>query len=193
MSIVLTSFADKRRDIIHSDQAITWLGLDFTMTRFIGSATQYKEMGEITPEAFRDKYVNAWNELFVNEPKKFDVAKYVHRASVRFALDVSYAANNRMRGDVFSEDPNDYLRLTEADITKAVKKYDFKGQSGTGMLVFIEGMSKGREEASGWITFVDMDSKTVLQTVRAHGAAGGFGFRNYWAKAFLNILKRADN
>jgi hypothetical protein len=53
-------------------------------------------------------------------------------------------------------------------------------------------MSKSREEASGWITFVDMGSKTVLRTFRETGKPGGFGFRNYWAKAFLNILKDAD-
>jgi hypothetical protein len=40
-----------------------------------------------------------------------------------------------------------------------------------------------------WVTFVDMKSKTVLLTKHMEGKAGGFGFRNYWAKSFLNVLK----
>jgi len=189
----LAAPAQKDNDIVRSDKPITWLGLDFTMTRFIGTATQFKDAGEITDDAVRDKYVPGWNELFINEPKKFDVAKYVHRETVVFALDVTARANNKVGGSFFSSDPSDYNRLKEDDIAKAVKKYDFMGKQGVGLLFFVEGMSKGKEEASAWITFVDMGTKTVLQTWRETGKAGGFGFRNFWAKAFLNILKEADS
>ena len=60
------------------------------------------------------------------------------------------------------------------------------------MLFVIDGMSKSKEEASGWVTFVDMKSKKVLLTEYKTGKAGGFGFRNYWAKSFQNILKAAE-
>jgi hypothetical protein len=53
-------------------------------------------------------------------------------------------------------------------------------------------MSKASELASGWVTFVDTDTRKVLQTHRAEGKPGGFGFRNYWAKAFLSLLKDTD-
>jgi hypothetical protein len=79
--------------------------------------------------------------------------------------------------------------MDEKKVADLVKKYDFKGHSGIGMLFFVEGMSKGRESASMWVTFVDMKSKTVLLTKHMEGKAGGFGFRNYWAKSFLNVLK----
>lgn len=180
-------------DILKSDKPITWLGLDFTQTRFIGSATQFKDAGEITYDAVRDKYIPGWNELFINEQKKYDVAKYVHRESVAFALDITTKANSKIDAAFFSNNPADYAHLSEADIANAVKKYDFMGNKGIALIFFVEGMSKGREEASAWITFVDMGNKTVLQTRRVTGKAGGFGFRNYWAKAFLNILKETDN
>lgn len=180
-------------DIIKSDKPITWLGLDFTLARFIGSATQFKDAGEITNDALRDKYIPAWNELFINEPKKYDVAKYVHRESVSFALDVTTKSNYAVSSQFFSDNPGDYTHLTEADISKAVKKYNFMNNKGIGLVFFVEGMSKGKEEASAWITFVDMGTRTVLQTRRVTGKAAGFGFRNFWAKAFLNILKETDN
>ncbi len=185
-------FAQSGSDIVRSDKPITWLGLDFSQSRFIGSANQFKDAGEVTDDAVRDKYIPAWNELFINEQKKYDVAKYVHRESVGYALDVTSKVNSKVGASFFSQDPSDYARLSEDDISRAVKKYDFMGKKGVGLLFFVEGMSKGREEASAWITFVDMGARTVLQTRRVTGKAGGFGFRNYWAKAFLNILKETD-
>jgi hypothetical protein len=179
-------------DVIRSDKPITWLGLDFTKARFIGSANQFKDAGEVTYYAVRDKYIPAWNELFINEQKKYDVAKYVHRESVAFALDVTSRANQKVAESFFSMNPADFNRLTEADIRRIVKKYDFMKNKGTGLIFFVEGLSKGKDQAAAWVTFVDMGTRTVLQTRRITGKTGGIGFRNYWAKAFLNILQDTD-
>jgi len=50
---------------------ITWLGLDFSQAKFIGPASQFKDAGEISGEEFRDKYTVSWNQLFIDEQKKF--------------------------------------------------------------------------------------------------------------------------
>jgi hypothetical protein len=186
------AIAQKNTDVIATDKPITWLGLDFTMARFIGEATQFKEAGEITTSDMKDKYFPGWNNLFINEEKKYNVAKYVNRESVSHAPEVTEAANNKVTKAFFSDSPDDYSRLSEADITGAVKKYNFKGRKGVGLLFFVEGMSKGKAKASAWVTFVDMGTKAVLETRRVTGDAGGIGFRNYWAKAFLDILKKVD-
>jgi hypothetical protein len=185
--------AQKDAGVVRSDKPITWLGMDFSQARFIGSAMQFKDAGEVTTDQIRDKYIPGWNELFINEQKKYDVAKYVHRESVAFALDVTTRSNNKVGSNFFSNDPADYNRLTQADIEKKVKSYDFMGNKGVGLIFFVEAMSKGKDEAAAWITFVDMGTKKVLETRRVTGKAGGFGFRNYWAKAFLNILKDTDS
>ncbi|MEO6833621.1 MAG: hypothetical protein ABI169_15550 [Chitinophagaceae bacterium] len=169
----LSTFAQKSENIIKSDKPITWLGLDLSHARFIGDANQYKDLGNITGIEVRDKYAPGWNQLFVNEQKKYDVAKYVHRDAVEYAMDVTERVNNSIGKSFFSNDPNEYSRLTEADIKSAVKKYDFKGKKGIGLVIIIEGMSKGKEEATGWITFLDMGTKTVLQTRKVTGKAGG--------------------
>src|SRR5690606_35654219 len=102
-------------------------------------------------------------------------------------------ANNKVGESFFSQNPGDYSHLKESDIVSAVKKYDFMGNKGVGLIFFVEGMSKGRTEAAAWVTFVDMGSRSVLRTRRVTGKPGGFGFRNFWGKAFLNILKDADS
>ena len=181
--------AQTKENIFDGSTEITWLGLDFTQAKYIGSAMQFKDAGEITNAQFRDKYAPGWNQLFLNEPKKFEVAAAVHRSEVKYALDVTEKANNGIKKDFFTEDGNEYKKLDEAKIESLVKKYDYQGKTGIGMLFFVDGMSKGKEEAGAWVTFVDMKSKKMLLTTYITGKSGGFGFRNYWAKAFNEILK----
>lgn len=182
--------AQTKADIFNEKNEITWLGLDFTQVKFIGSATQWGEAGEITNEQLREKYFPSWNQLFIDEPKKFDVAGAVNRAQVQYATEVTANVNKAAKKkDYFSDNPDDYSLLNEEKVTALVKKYDFSGKSGIGLVFFVEGMSKAKEEASMWVTFVDMKSKKVLYTVRQTGKSGGFGFRNYWAKPFALVLK----
>ena len=187
-----SGLAQTKADIFNGSADITWLGIDFTQAKFIGSATQFKDAGEISSSEFRDKFIPGWNQLFINEQKKYDVAKAVKRAEVKYAMDVTEKANNSIKGNFFTDDVNEYKKLDEAKIANLVKNYDFQGKSGIGLIFFIDGMSKKKEEASGWITFVDMNSKKVLLTEYKTGSAGGFGFRNYWAKSFYNMLKATE-
>jgi hypothetical protein len=184
--------AQTKEDITSGTGEITWLGMDFTQAKFIGSATQFKDAGEITNAEFRDKYVPGWNQLFINEQKKYDVAKVVHRTDVKYAMDVTEKTNNGIKGDFFSNDPNDYEKLDAEKVEALVKKYNFQGKTGIGLIFFIEGMSKGKDQASAWVAYVDMKGKKVLLSKHITGKSGGFGFKNYWAKAFYNILKDAD-
>jgi hypothetical protein len=175
--------------IINSDKEITWLGVDFTQLKFIGSATQWKDAGEITSSQLRDKYFPAWNNLFINEQKKYNVADAVNRAEVGYATEVTEKANNTIKGNLFTDDPDEYSHLTEQKVAQLVSKYDFKGKKGIGMMFFAESFSKGREEGAIWVTFVDMNAKKLLMTKRLTERAGGFGFKNYWAKTLFNALK----
>lgn len=178
---------------INDDASITWLGLDFSNVNFVGPAAQWKDAGEVTDEQMRDKYFTGWNELFINEQKKYDVAKYTNRDEISFATDVTRKVNNKTRGNYFVEDPNLYQTLDKDAIAEAVKGYDLKGKSGIGLVFIVEGMSKGKAQSSAWVTFVDMSSKQVLHTERVTGKAGGIGFRNYWASSFLKILKEVPS
>ncbi len=195
LSIIAVTFcaftwAQSKEDVFNSGTEVTWLGLDFTQLKFIGDAAQWKDAGEITNNGMRDKYFPGWNDLFVKEQKKYDVAKAIDRGEVKYALSVTEKANNSLKKpDFFTDDANAYSHLSEQKIEGLVKKYDFQGNKGIGLLFFVESMSKGKEEAAMWVTFVDMNKKSVLFTKRLTEKSGGFGFRNYWAKTFYNALK----
>src|SRR5438045_8051298 len=92
-----------KADIFDSSKPITWLGIDFSQTKFIGSAAQFENAGKINNAQIKDIYIPAWNELFVNEQKKYDVADAVHRSSVKYDIDVAIKANDALgQKDFFS-------------------------------------------------------------------------------------------
>ena len=186
---VRSAFAQTKADIFNPATQITWLGIDYSQMKFMGSEAGYKATGEVINSEFVDKYIPAWNNLFLIEAKKFDVAKATHRASVTTDISVTEQVNSTLKKDFFDENSSDFKTLNEQAISGLVKNYDFKGKTGIGMLFFMEGMSKAEKLAGVWVTFVDMGSKTVLLTSYQTGASGGFGFRNYWAKPIYEILK----
>ena len=101
-------------------------------------------------------------------------------------------ANSALKKDFFSNDPSEFTTLDADKVAGIVKKYNFQGNKGIGLIVFVEGMSKGQEKASSWVAYVDMGKKSVLLSSHVTGKVGGFGFKSYWAKAFYNILKDSD-
>jgi hypothetical protein len=191
-----TLLAQTKANIFDEQTPITWLGLDFSQTKFIGAATKgvVSDKGTVSNDEFRDVFTYQWNELFIDEMKKYDVAKAVHRKSVKYAIDVTIKANKALtKKDFFSNNPSDFKLINESTIADLVKNYDFQNNEGIGMMFFVEGMSKGQEAVGVWVTFVDMKSKTVLLTDYQTEKPGGFGFRNYWAKPFYVIIKEMDS
>jgi hypothetical protein len=177
-------------DVFNPKTPITWLGVDFSEVRFIGPATGWGEVSTKSPTEMRDKYFPEWNSLIINEFEKFKIEDAVARLELDKNIDAVSKANEKTnKKELFSENISDYQSLDEETIKSMLKKYDFSGKDGLGFLLVAEGMSKGREEASYWATFVDMRTKKVLFTKRITGKALGFGFRNYWAGSMKNVFK----
>ena len=197
--------AQTKADVFDKNVTITWLGVDYSLTTFIGTPsyttvafspwTVVKKTGEgvISKEEFRDSFLTQWNQLFIDEEKKYNVAKATDRSSVNYSIDVCINANKKLTNkEFFSNSPNDFHTKTEADVTNAVKNYDFGKTSGLGMMYFVEGMNRGTGEEGIWITFVDIKSKTVLLTKYVVSKGQGSGFRNFWAKPLYVALKEMD-
>lgn len=171
---------------------LTFLGMDFSQTKYIGPPTEHKGVAEVTNDEFRDRYTTAWNRLFIDEPKKYDVAKMVLRPSVKYALDVTEKANAGIKKEFFGYSPEQFATLDAKKIGDLVSAYDFQGRTGTGLLFFVEGMNKNLREAGAWVTLVDMSTKKVLSATYATGRCGGWGFRNFWANSWLLIMKKTE-
>ena len=193
-----------KADIFNKSVPITWVGVDYSLTTFIGTPsystvafspwTVVKKTGEgvITKDEFKDSFFVQWNQLFIDEQKKYNIAKATEHPSINYAIDVCINANKKLTKEFFSNDPKDFHTKTEADVENAVKNYDFQGKTGLGMMFFVEGMDRGTGEEGLWVTFVDLQSKTVLATRYTSSKGQGSGFRNYWAKPLYVALKEMD-
>ncbi|XZF16433.1 hypothetical protein ACTHGU_09850 [Chitinophagaceae bacterium MMS25-I14] len=199
LMLAVATWAQTKADIFNTEVPITFLGLDFSAARFIGTAASWGSAGEVTNNSMREKYIPAWADLFIKEKEKFKVADAVNRSSVTYAMDITEAANKKLTGkDFFSDKMEDYPSLDESKVAGIVKKYSFGSNSGIGLLLIVEGMRKGAEKgdpsyATVWVTFVNMKTKTVLLTAKEQAKAGGFGFRNFWAGAWKNTLDAIDS
>lgn len=192
LSIISTSLltAQTKNDVFDSKVDITWLGVDFSEMKFIGPASGWGSESTKSPSEMRDTYFLVWNQVMQKEAKAFKVEEAIHRDAITWATDVTERVNSKTnKKEIFSESTSDYQSLSEDDVKKMVKQYDFNGKSGIGFTLICEGMNKYLEEASYWATFVDMKSKKVLYAKRVVGKAGGFGFRNYWLGSIKSTLK----
>jgi len=181
--------AQTTKDIYNPKVPLTWLGVDFTQLKVIKD--EGIEGDKTTASEITTKYMPGWNELFLTEPKKYNVASSVDRSKVNYAIDVTKDANAKVNdASLFSFKATDYQLLDKDKIAQLVASYDFKDQKGLGMMIFMEGIDKMREEGSGWITFVNMDEHKLIFTKQFTGKSGGFGFRNYWAKSIYEMLKK---
>lgn len=177
-------------DIFDNKNQVTWLGVDFSEVRFVGPASDWGDAIVKTPTEMRDKYFPAWNDLILNEPNAFKVADAINRSEIINDISAITTVNNKTdKKDIFTEDISSYQSLNESAVARMVKKYNLKDKNGIGFLLIAEGMSKGKNEASYWVTFIDMHSKEVILTKRMTGKASGFGFRNYWAGSIKSVFK----
>ena len=182
-------FAQSKADVFDGKTPITWLGLDYTQAKYIVSAPSEGNQADQTSTGAIKSYISAWNYIFMTEPQKFNVARATHRSYVDNAISVTGKANDAITRDLVSKNHADFKTLTEQSIADLVKNYDYQGKTGIGMLFFIEGMDKDTNTEGAWVTFVDMNSKTLLYTSYLTGKTGGMGFRNHWADATFRILK----
>lgn len=173
----------KAQDVFDYKEPVTWLGLDFSELKLI------KSDETVTESELQNKYFPGWNDLILNEPKKFDIAKAIDHDVVENYLDAVTEVNESAKGGFITTDKNAFEHLNNDKVRQMVKKYNLKGKSGLGLVFIVESMDKNRKEASIWVTFINMGTKEVLLSKPMTGESGGFGFRNYWAASVNKVLK----
>lgn len=175
-------YSQTTKEVFNSETPITYLGIDFTQARLINdagaSATDLKE-----------KHFPGINQVVVNEPKKYDLVKAFKRP-ITNDISVTEKANSTIDAEkIKSSNSSDEGRLSATDIQKVVNQYELAGKKGTGLVFIMEGLNKPGAKGSMYVTFIDMATRKVIFTERMTGKAGGFGYKNYWAKSVFEVLE----
>lgn len=164
-----------------SEVPLTYLGVDFTHA---------KVLNEIAANNLdiRDRQFPAINQVIANESKKYDFQTAFSKSVVDKDISFVNAKNAKIDAEKISESGSDAVHLKKADIDAIIKKYDFGGKKGIGLIFIMESMNKASVEAAMYVTLIDMASRKVLLTERMTAKPAGFGFRNYWAKTVYEVL-----
>jgi len=151
---------------------LVWLGIDYTGVKMVG-LEGFNRPDEIFPSLLKN-----WNGLFVTEMLP-DLRERVKKP-VRVDVEHMIARNRQATRAQIIEAATLGENLRPADVKRMVASYNPVTRSGVGLVLIMDLMLKHEERACLYATFVDLASRTVLDSQRVCHATGGFGFRNYW-------------
>lgn len=174
--------AQSDNDLLNSPEVV-FFGLDFREARMIGSE------GFSNPYHIKSEYFDRWNYLMAEENDKYDIKKYFGKKKVEYSLSPVQKANQTVDPEKLVI--NDPYTLDKGKIPALVKSLEIDpGLKGLGLIFVVEYFNKLRERASYYAVFFDIETRRVLSVSRREGKPGGFGLRNFWARAILEGMQR---
>ena len=172
-------------DIFDPKVPVTWLGWDLTGAIFIGDRERFGSQSDI------QRLMKSWNDLMDRERAKFNVAIMMRKEeAVPYRLDITTNHNAELEiSNILSEKSSDHVHLRKDGVEQIAAAYNYEGLTGIGLMFNIESFNKTNNEASLWVTFVNMQTGQVLLTERVTGRPFGSSLRNFWAGAINEIIQ----
>lgn len=181
ISTINVAFSQSCDKCVSKSEPITFLGIDYSLLSFEGSLEE-NDHNKVT-----HTYYKAWNALFVNESKKYDLAKSFGLDQIIVKSDY-FDRNNELAKNINAVRKNP---ITEEQIKKHVQQLKFSNIATPYALFFIAtNYNKSTVKATHYIVLLDTKTKKIIGLQAVNTEPGGFGFRNYWAASFYNILKK---
>jgi len=169
-----------------SETKITWLGIDFSHVKLIGSFAQFAEAGQTGPNIIKDKYFDEWNDLILNEYSKYNIGEMLRKEDIALKTSAISKINaTTSTEEMESEEEPEY---TKEDIEGFIKGYDLGKKEGIGLLLVAESLNKIREEGRYHFVAINLENNEVLLYDFFVTKPGGFGLRNYWAKTYYDVI-----
>lgn len=187
MSLISLKAQNIEEIFTSSKVPMDFVGLDFSQAKLVGSE------GFSDPAKIQNYYFGTWNGLMISEMEKYDVKKAFMKRTVDYDLSVVEAVNSEVEyiDLVTNKAPKSF---SEEKIQDIVNQYDTKDlENEFGLSFIVHSLNKFQERAYIYVVIFDTKSKKVLFSDKMSGEAGGFGFRNYWARSVYNILDDISN
>ncbi|MGK7392454.1 MAG: hypothetical protein ACNS60_19020 [Candidatus Cyclobacteriaceae bacterium M2_1C_046] len=167
-----------------AETEIIYFGIDFSEAKLIGSD------GFTDPDRIQSHFFDEWNELMLNEPEKYDIKGLYRRDKVHHDLSVVEERNDTPEPDDLVI--NSSYSFEEGQLERIISNYDSEEYNeGLGLVYVVETLNKTAEHAKINVVFFDVSTKEILWNKEYTVAPGGFGFRNFWARAFYNVMKES--
>ena len=181
------SFGQKMSDFFSGKNQVVLLGLDFTMCKFIGKDAFSN------PEGMKNYAIKQWNKFFVTEPRKYSMQTTFGLSDKYYYNSINYfMTRNDQMVDVYRNITDEDHSLTAEEIEANVKTYQTFEKNGYAVALIVESFNELTDKAYIWVTFIDVESKTVVYTERMEGRPGGAGQVNFWARAVYDIVTQLE-
>jgi len=162
---------------------IIWFGLDYSMVKFIGSDLDFTDLDKI-----QSHYFGAWNQLIIDESSKYDLKKAFKVKNVEYDIETAIArSEQRDMQDILQREE---YRLAGDAATEVAKAYSNPEINKVGAFFIMETLNKTAVEETMWLILFHVSTGEVFYTDRLVGVPKGFGFRNYWAGGYYNVIKK---
>ncbi|MDU1890206.1 MAG: hypothetical protein E6767_05910 [Dysgonomonas sp.] len=168
----------QNKDVLKDIQKIRFYGVDFSKAKVYGA----KE----TPSQFKIAFEEI-NNLFLSEPKKFNVEKYMNKTNMGVEVDGVKDRIKQINLDDIQTTSEQY-ELSNADLQSIVKAIPTKDET-TGVIYIAELLNKPKNRGYYHIVFFNPQTKEIIDTWKADGKAQGFGVRNFWAGSIYKMMK----
>lgn len=166
-----------------SDASYTFLGIDYSLFKYVGIMDEKENK-------LRDTYMDSWNDLFINEQSKYDVAKMLKLKSVDYKVDHFATKNKSTKNIVQQKDPN----YDDAAIKKHIQATSLKGiTTDYAIWLIATAYDKPQENGNHYLVVYNVKQKQVLVQEKLVEKPRGFSFRNYWAYTYFKGLENVKN
>lgn len=178
---VLNSFAQKVFQLkdLFTENKIVWFGIDYSRAEFVGTFTN-KDLHE---------YFHGWNKLFVEEPFKYDVRRFLQKKSVVNEISYVEKINEESTPNIRNIESGTAL-LKKSDLADMVSAYQSNQTEGLGFVMIAETYNRTKDFATHYAVIFDIASKKILISQKFTAVPDGIGLRNYWAPTILDSLRQ---
>lgn len=183
IAFIQNNFAQTINELFDKTTPITFLGIDFTNTRYIGrtGTVDTTEMVGLLKEM---------NNFIFTTKKDYNISEALKKDSVVYNFEFVRTLNKNINKDILiTNNTNLVNRLNKDSISTIVNNYVFnENTTGIGMIYIVDNFFKRSEEVTVWVTFFNIQTKQVLLTERMVGIAEGYSFKLHWSKPFYQYL-----
>ena len=179
--MVLSAAAQKKTSPLAGLGGMIFYGIDFSKGRVYGAADE--------PEKLRKAFGDI-NMLFITEPEKYNVAKFVGKPMNDIRVDAVTNMNDTIPLDSIKTVVKGHT-LSDTVIAQSVKDLSIVSyEHGMGLVMIMETLNKPAELGTFAFVLFDIDTRKVISHWKLSGQPGGFGLRNYWARSVYEALEK---
>ena len=178
-AICFSAAAQKKTSPLAGLGSMTFYGIDFSKGRVYGSVDE--------PEKLRKAFGDI-NMLFITEPEKYNVAKFVGKPMNDIRIDAVTNMNDTIPLDSIKTIVKGHT-ISDSTIAQTVRDLSIVSYNhGMGLVMIMQTLDKPGELGTFVFVLFDIDTRTVISHWTLSGTPAGFGLRNYWAHSVYETL-----